>query len=69
MNLVRNGSDAINEVDMVGDLRIRSERNSLDQLLISIRYTGIGLRPERTDKIFDALFTTKPQGTRHGPVH
>jgi PAS domain S-box-containing protein len=66
MNLVRNGIDAINEADMVGDLTIRSERNSLDHLLISIRDTGIGLPPERTDKIFDAFFTTKSQGTGMG---
>jgi PAS domain S-box-containing protein len=66
MNLVRNGIDAINEADMVGDLTIKSERNSLDQLLISIRDTGIGLPPERADKIFDAFFTTKSQGTGMG---
>jgi signal transduction histidine kinase len=66
MNLVRNGIDAITEADMVGDLTIRSERNSLEQLLISIRDTGIGLPPERADKIFDAFFTTKSQGTGMG---
>jgi signal transduction histidine kinase len=66
MNLVRNGIDAITEADMVGALTIRSERNSLDQLLISIRDTGIGLPPERADKIFDPFFTTKSQGTGMG---
>jgi PAS domain S-box-containing protein len=66
MNLVRNGIDAINEADKAGDLTIRSERNSLDQLLISIRDTGIGLPPERADKIFNAFFTTKSQGTGMG---
>jgi PAS domain S-box-containing protein len=66
MNLVRNGIDAINEADMAGDLTIKSERNSLDQLLISIRDTGIGLPPERAGKIFDAFFTTKSQGTGMG---
>ncbi|HEX4783199.1 MAG TPA: ATP-binding protein, partial [Candidatus Sulfotelmatobacter sp.] len=66
MNLVRNGIDAINETEMAGDLIIRSQRNSVDQLLISICDTGIGLPPERADKIFDAFFTTKSQGTGMG---
>ncbi|WP_263354912.1 sensor histidine kinase [Acidicapsa acidisoli] len=66
MNLVRNGIDAICEADMAGDLTIRSQRSSVDQLLISIRDTGIGLPPERADKIFEAFFTTKSQGTGMG---
>jgi signal transduction histidine kinase len=66
MNLVRNGIDAINEADMAGDLTIKSQMNAVDQLLISIRDTGIGLPPEQADKVFDAFFTTKPQGTGMG---
>jgi PAS domain S-box-containing protein len=66
LNLVRNGIDAINEADTAGELTIGSQRNSSDQLLISIRDTGIGLPPESAEKIFDAFFTTKPQGTGMG---
>ena len=66
LNLVRNGIDAINEADTAGDLTIRSQRNSSDQLLISIRDTGIGLPREQAEKIFDAFFSTKPQGTGMG---
>jgi signal transduction histidine kinase len=66
LNLVRNGIDAINETDTAGDLTIGSQRNSSEQLLISIRDTGIGLPPERGDRIFDAFFTTKSQGTGMG---
>ena len=66
MNLVRNGIDAINEADMAGDLTIKSQRNAADQVLISIRDTGIGLPPEQADKVFDSFFTTKPQGTGMG---
>src|SRR5579863_1516302 len=66
MNLVRNGFDAIDETDTAGDLTIRSQRNAVDQILISIRDTGIGLPPERADKVFDAFFTTKSQGTGMG---
>ena len=66
MNLVRNGIDAIDEADIAGDLTIRSQRSGVDQLLISIRDTGIGLPPEQADKVFDSFFTTKPQGTGMG---
>ena len=66
MNLMRNAIDAIHEADMAGDLTIKSQRNAVDQLLISISDTGIGLLSEQTDRIFDAFFTTKPQGTGMG---
>ena len=66
MNLMRNGIDAINETDTPGCLTIRSQRNSIDQLLISICDTGVGLPPDRADKVFEAFFTTKPQGTGMG---
>jgi PAS domain S-box-containing protein len=66
MNLMRNGIDAIHQADMAGHLTIKSQRNAVDQLLISISDSGIGLPPEHADKVFDAFFTTKPQGTGMG---
>jgi len=35
-------------------------------VLISVSDTGIGLPLERSNKVFDAFFTTKPQGTGMG---
>jgi PAS domain S-box-containing protein len=66
MNLMLNGIDAINEVNAAGDLTIKSQRNPDGQVLISVSDTGIGLPPERANKVFDAFFTTKPQGTGMG---
>jgi PAS domain S-box-containing protein len=66
MNLMRNGMDAINEAAIAGDLTIRSQRNAVDQLLVSISDTGIGLPSDQAGKVFDAFFTTKPQGTGMG---
>ena len=66
MNLLRNGIDAIHEADTVGGLTVKSQKNGADELLISVSDTGIGLPPEREDKVFDAFFTTKPQGTGMG---
>src|SRR6201998_3318128 len=73
MNLVRNGIDAINEAEIEGRegnipgyLTIKSETKTVDELLISISDTGIGLPPENGAKVFDPFFTTKPQGTGMG---
>ncbi len=35
-------------------------------MLVSVSDTGIGLPPERADKVFEAFFTTKAQGTSMG---
>ena len=66
MNLMLNGIDAIDEGNMAGDLTIKSQRNADGHVLISVSDTGIGLPPERADKVFDAFFTTKPHGTGMG---
>ncbi len=66
MNLMLNGIEAISEGNVAGDLTVKSQRNPEDQVLISISDTGIGLPPERAEKVFDAFFTTKPQGTGMG---
>jgi PAS domain S-box-containing protein len=66
MNLMLNGIDAIDEGNMAGDLTIKSQRNGDGHVLISVSDTGIGLPPERADKVFDTFFTTKPQGTGMG---
>jgi signal transduction histidine kinase len=35
-------------------------------MVISVSDTGVGLTPEQSGQIFDAFFTTKPQGTGMG---
>jgi signal transduction histidine kinase len=66
MNLMLNGIEAISEGNMAGDLTIKSQRNPDGQVLISVSDTGVGLPPERANKVFDAFFTTKPHGTGMG---
>ena len=66
MNLMLNGIEAIGEGNVAGHLTIKSQQNPQGQVLISVSDSGIGLPPERVDKVFDAFFTTKPQGTGMG---
>jgi signal transduction histidine kinase len=66
MNLMLNAIDAMNEMHDARELTIKSRRNSDDQLLITVSDNGIGLPPQRADRIFEAFFTTKPQGTGMG---
>jgi PAS domain S-box-containing protein len=66
MNLMLNGIEAIGEGTVAGHLTIKSQPNPEDQVLISVSDSGIGLPPERADKVFDAFYSTKPQGTGMG---
>jgi signal transduction histidine kinase len=64
MNLMLNAIEATK--DTGGELTIKSERTDDGQLLISVSDTGVGLPSEKVDEIFNAFFTTKPQGTGMG---
>jgi PAS domain S-box-containing protein len=66
MNLVANGIDAMKEVDGTRELAIKSQKAENGQLLISISDTGVGLPRQQVDQIFNAFFSTKPQGTGMG---
>ncbi|MDX6532128.1 MAG: hypothetical protein QOH41_4418 [Blastocatellia bacterium] len=65
MNLVLNGIDAMKDIDDKRELFIKSERWENEQVLVSVRDTGIGLPPQ-ADKIFNAFVTTKLHGTGMG---
>ena len=66
MNLMLNGIDAMKDVEGTRELAIQSQRTENDQLLVSVSDTGVGLPPQQADKIFDAFFTTKVQGSGMG---
>jgi signal transduction histidine kinase/ligand-binding sensor domain-containing protein len=66
MNLMMNGIDAMKEVEGTRELLIQSQRGEDDQVLVLVSDTGVGLPAEQTDQIFNAFFTTKPQGTGMG---
>jgi PAS domain S-box-containing protein len=64
LNLMLNGIEAMKGSG--GVLTIVSQLDNDDQLLISISDTGVGLPAEKADQIFNAFFTTKPQGSGMG---
>jgi C4-dicarboxylate-specific signal transduction histidine kinase len=66
MNLIMNGIDAMKDADGTRELTIKSQRTENEQLLVSVSDSGVGLPPQQADQIFNAFFTTKPQGTGMG---
>jgi PAS domain S-box-containing protein len=66
VNLMMNSIDAMKDVDGRRELTIQSQRGEDGQVLISVSDTGVGLPPQQADKIFNAFFTTKTQGTGMG---
>jgi C4-dicarboxylate-specific signal transduction histidine kinase len=65
MNLMLNGIEAMKDIG-VGDLTIKSQQHDNRQVLISVGDTGVGLEPDKAEQIFNAFFSTKPQGTGMG---
>jgi PAS domain S-box-containing protein len=63
MNLMLNGIEAMR--DTGGVLTVRSEEDD-GRVMLSVSDTGVGLPPGKSDQIFDAFFTTKPQGSGMG---
>ena len=63
MNLMLNGIEAMKNTG--GELTLTSKTSEDGQLIVSISDSGIGL-PENPDRIFEAFFTTKSQGTGMG---
>ena len=64
MNLMLNGIEAMKETG--GVLTVKSQLREDGQVEISVNDTGPGLPLGNADQIFDAFFTTKPQGSGMG---
>jgi PAS domain S-box-containing protein len=66
MNLMLNAIEAMKEKGTPGKLTITTQQDENRQLLVSVTDTGVGLPPGPAEQIFDAFFTSKPQGTGMG---
>lgn len=63
INLVRNAIDAMDSIaDRARVLRVRTERDSREGIIVSVEDLGPGIDSEKLESIFDAFVTTKPHG-------
>ncbi len=67
LNLIMNGIEAMGTImDRPRMLRIISQTEGLDGVLIAVEDSGPGIDPANLDRIFDPLFTTKAGGMGMG---
>jgi signal transduction histidine kinase len=67
MNLLMNGIQAMSRVTgRDRELLIRSREHGSDQILVAVGDSGTGIEPEHLDRLFNAFFTTKPDGMGMG---
>ena len=64
MNLMLNGIEAMKETG--GIVTVKSELDQNGGVIVSVSDTGVGVPAEKADEIFNAFFTTKPQGSGMG---
>jgi len=70
LNLVMNGMDAMNSVPEEKRILLvvgkRDATAGTPAALLCVQDAGIGLKAEEMDRLFDAFYTTKPQGMGMG---
>jgi C4-dicarboxylate-specific signal transduction histidine kinase len=70
LNLVVNGMDAMNSVEESQRLLVicgrREIRDGAPEVWLSVQDSGTGFKPEEMDRLFEAFYTTKPQGMGMG---
>jgi PAS domain S-box-containing protein len=67
LNLLMNGFDALRGVpEGAHELRVSSGTDASQAVRVAVRDTGIGLAATSLDRLFDAFYTTKPEGLRLG---
>jgi PAS domain S-box-containing protein len=67
MNLVLNAFDSVCEsVDGPREVEMRASQPEARDIHVSVRDWGKGIEPEVMPRLFDAFFTTKPQGMGMG---
>jgi PAS domain S-box-containing protein len=67
LNLLLNGIEALSSVtDRPRDLLVASRTDEAGHVVVAVQDTGVGVDPRHMDRIFTALFTTKPDGMGMG---
>jgi C4-dicarboxylate-specific signal transduction histidine kinase len=67
LNLILNAVEAMSGVDEAArELRISTGREASDDALVTVQDFGPGLDPQSADRLFEAFYTTKPDGLGMG---
>jgi PAS domain S-box-containing protein len=67
INLVVNAIDAMKDVSgRPREVEIRTQPYEGGKVLVAVQDTGIGVEPDKANRLFDAFFTTKPDGMGMG---
>ena len=70
LNLVMNGMDAMSQVEEAKRVLIiggqRETQDGVSRAVVSVQDSGSGFKPEEMDRLFEAFYTTKPQGMGMG---
>jgi PAS domain S-box-containing protein len=67
LNLVINGLEALaKSKEGERELSVSSGRDDSNNVIVGVRDTGTGIDPANLDRLFDAFFTTKPDGMGMG---
>ena len=70
LNLVMNGMDAMSQVAEAKRVLVicgrRETHDGVSRALLNVQDSGSGFKPEEMDRLFEAFFTTKPQGMGMG---
>ncbi len=67
LNLILNAVEAMSDVDEgTRELHISTGRDASNNVLVTVRDFGPGLDPQSADHLFDAFYTTKPNGLGMG---
>ena len=66
LNLILNAVEAMSSIDGARELRISTAREISNGVLITVKDSGPGLDSQSVDRLFDAFYTTKPDGMGMG---
>ena len=67
LNLIINAVEALRVVsDRARVLRIRTQELASNSIVVLVQDSGVGLNPKHSDRMFEAFYTTKPEGIGMG---
>ena len=66
LNLISNSFDALENVQGIREILIRTLRKDIDTIIVEVRDSGCGIPAKNIPKLFTHFFTSKPDGLGMG---